>query len=341
MITLKEIAALAGVSRGTVDRVLNNRGSVNPETAQRVREIVEELHYQPNKAALTLASQKKKITIGVILFGADNDNMFFQDVIEGVEYQQDKLAGYGCTVLLHQTRFSPTDQLAAIDGFLAAGIHGLVISPYNSPEIIARINELSAMGIPTITTNTDLTGSLRIAYVGSDYYHCGCTAGGLMGLITNGRARVGIVTGSNMILCHSERIKGFLDTVSVRYPDITILDTMTNFDDDFKSYKATSDMLNKYPDMDALYFTAAGVYGGCRAVIDHQMDHKIKIISFDSVEKTKKLVQRGVISATICQQPFQQGSRPIKLMFDYLATGNVPEEPLQHTEAAIKIRENI
>ena len=43
MITMKEIAALAGVSRGTVDRVINNRGSVNPETEQRVRSIIEAL----------------------------------------------------------------------------------------------------------------------------------------------------------------------------------------------------------------------------------------------------------------------------------------------------------
>ena len=43
MPTIKEIAELAGVSRGTVDRVLNNRGSVNPQTADRVREIAEKL----------------------------------------------------------------------------------------------------------------------------------------------------------------------------------------------------------------------------------------------------------------------------------------------------------
>ena len=50
MATMKEIADLSGVSRGTVDRVLNGRGSVRPETAKRVMEIAEQLNYQPNKA---------------------------------------------------------------------------------------------------------------------------------------------------------------------------------------------------------------------------------------------------------------------------------------------------
>ena len=50
MTTLKEIADLAGVSRGTVDRVLNHRGSVNPKTAEKVMNIVQALDYQPNRA---------------------------------------------------------------------------------------------------------------------------------------------------------------------------------------------------------------------------------------------------------------------------------------------------
>ena len=343
MTTLKEIAALAGVSRGTVDRVLNNRGSVKPETALRIREIAMSLNYQPNKAALTLASQKKKITIGVLLFGPNNGNMFFEDVVEGVEYQRSRLTGYGCTVITKRTPFSLKAQLDAIDELLAAGIHGLVISPYNSPEIIEKINQLSQAGIPTITTNTDLTDSKRIAYVGSNYYQGGCTAAGLMNLITGGQAKTGIITGSPSILCHSERIKGFMDTLNLRYPGIQVLDTKANLDDEFKSYKATLDLLTSHPQMDALFFTAAGVYGGCRAVIDARAENPartVKIISFDAVEKTKAMVKSGLIAATICQQPFKQGSRPIKLMFDYLSTGVEPE-PIQYTETIIKIMENL
>lgn len=341
MITLKEIAELAGVSRGTVDRVLNHRGSVKPETANRVRQIAMSLNYQPNKAALTLASQKKKITIGVILFGVNNGNPFFQDVTEGVKFQQEQLAGYGCTVITRRTVFDPSVQLETIDELLGTGIHGLVISPCNAPEIIEKINLLAENGIPTITTNTDLNGSKRLAYVGSNYYEGGCTAAGLMNLITGGKARTGIVTGSPMILCHSERIKGFMDTLSARYPGIEVLGTKANQDDELKSYQATCELLSSFPRMDALFFTAAGVYGGCRAVIDARREGKIKIICFDAAEKTRQLVKSQVISATICQQPFLQGSLPVKLMFDYLSAGVMPREPLQYTETVIKILENI
>lgn len=72
MATIKDIAALAGVSRGTVDRVLNNRGSVNPATAEKINEIAKALDYKPNKAGLALAAQKRSWKLGVILFSTDN-----------------------------------------------------------------------------------------------------------------------------------------------------------------------------------------------------------------------------------------------------------------------------
>lgn len=72
MATIKEIAALAGVSRGTVDRVLNDRGAVNPETAEKIRKIAKELDYKPNRAGLVLAAQKKRLKLGVILFSTGN-----------------------------------------------------------------------------------------------------------------------------------------------------------------------------------------------------------------------------------------------------------------------------
>ena len=60
-VTLVEIASLAGVSRGTVDRALNNRGRVDPEVADRVRRIAAELGYRPNREGRLLALAKNPI----------------------------------------------------------------------------------------------------------------------------------------------------------------------------------------------------------------------------------------------------------------------------------------
>ena len=108
MATIKQIAEMAGVSRGTVDRVLNNRGSVNANTAARVREIAEKLNYKPNKAGLMLAAQKKNLKIGVILF--PDSNPFFSEVLEGVNAKAKELSAYNFTVLIRQVPFDETEQ---------------------------------------------------------------------------------------------------------------------------------------------------------------------------------------------------------------------------------------
>ena len=140
MARIKDIAELAGVSRGTVDRVLNNRSGVSPQTAEKIKEIAKALDYRPNKAGLALAAQKKKNKIGIVLFSRNNP--FFDEVSEGVQAKARELADYGVTTLTRRVEFDLAAQLAAIDELLDEGIHGLLLAPYNHPAIQEKIDEI-------------------------------------------------------------------------------------------------------------------------------------------------------------------------------------------------------
>lgn len=339
MVTMKEIADLANVSRGTVDRVLNNRGSVNPQTAEKVRQIARTLGYKPNRAGMALAAQKKKLRIGVVLFGPENP--FFQQVLEGITRKAEELAAYDCTVLIRRVIFDAGAQLSAIDELMDLGIHGLVITPYNDPLIIEKINRLQEQGIPVITSNTDIQGSSRLAYVGSNYYEGGRTAGGLMRLVTEGKANLGIITGSSQVLCHTERIAGFLDVIRKTAPDIQLLTVAKNHDDEFESYEVTKRFLEEYPQADAIFFAAAGLQGGCRAILNTGRQNHMKVICFDAETAVPSMVECGLVCASISQQPRKQGSLPLELLFDFLTTGNPPDQDVYYVDAAIKIRENL
>ena len=338
MATIKEIAELAGVSRGTVDRVLNNRGSVNPRTARKILEIAQALDYKPNKAGIVLAAQKKNLKIGVILF--DTGNPFFDDVLEGVNRKSRELGGYNCSVLVSRVGFDLEAQLRAMDEMVSQGVNGIVLSPYNDPLICDKINELNAREIPVITTNTDIENSSRLAYVGCNFYRSGETAAGLMHLIAGDEVYAGIVTGSSKVLCHTDRIAGFRDRIQSHYPGIRIVNTIENSDDEFESYDRTLRLLKEHPEINGLYFAAGGVYGGCRAVLAAGRKD-ITIISCDKVSTKREMVLQGVIAATICQQPLIQGTKPLDLMFSCLTTGEKPEKEYHYTTVDIRIRENI
>ena len=342
MPTIKEIALLAGVSRGTVDRVLHNRGSVDPKKAKKVLEIARALEYSPNLAGKTLAAKKKQLKFGYILFGSTSSNPFFEDVVRAIKARADELAEFGVTVEIRfVTIGKPELQAACIDELLSNGIDGLVITPINHPLVANKLQALSLMGFPVITANSDIPDCGRLAYVGSDYYKSGETAAGLMNLITGGNANVGVIIGSPMILCHSERLAGFTNYAEKAFEGLKVLAKAVNNDDDIDSYRVTSDMLVNFPEIDALFLAAAGVLGACRAVKDLGLAGKLKIVCYDAVPTTRELIREGVISATIGQQPARQGAQPLNLLFDCLGMGVMPEKEFYYTETEIKIRENL
>ena len=338
MATIKEIAALAGVSRGTVDRVLNHRGSVNPATAERIEKIARKLDYKPNVAGLVLAAQKKKLKLGVILFSPENP--FYLDVFEGVSSKAEELAGYNCTVIVKQIASSVEAQLSAIEELVAEEINGIALAPYNDSRIRDKINLLSEQGIPVVTLNTDIENTRRIAYVGSHYTKSGSTAAGLLRLMTHGEVHVGIITGSSNILCHTERIAGFTESLKPFSDTIHIAEIVEVHDDEFESYEKTTVLLKRHPEINALYFVAGGVYGGCRSVKALGLQNQMRIVAYDMVPTTKELLRQGIISAVICQQPKLQGSKPLALLFTYLTTGELPDREQHYVAVDIRIREN-
>lgn len=336
MATIKEIAELAGVSRGTVDRVLNNRGSVNTETAEKIRSIVKKLDYKPNPAGIALAAQKKKYLIGIILFSRKNP--FFDDVMQGFSDKATELSLYGCEISVKRVAYHPQAQLSAIRACLKEGVQGLILTPYNDDSVREELNKLIRSGIPVITVNSDAENVRRLAYVGSDYYNSGEAAGSLMKLVTSGPVKLGVINGDNNILCHTQRVSGFVDTLSDD-GRFQVVCQGESFDDDKNAYELVARMLNEHPELNAFYFTAAGVYGGCRAIQKFSSGRDIKVITFDEVPSTVEMMQKGIITATICQEPYWQGSRSLELMFSYLSDKDADIKDTYYAELSVKIKE--
>jgi len=341
MATIKEIAALAGVSRGTVDRVLNNRGSVNAETEKKIKEIAERLNYQPNKAGIMLAAQKKNFKIGIILFS--DSTLFFREIMDGIQAKEAELPGYNLSLESRMVPFEEAAQLRAIDDLLTTDIHALIIAPYNSPAISKKIDELIDSNIPVVTVNTDIE-SRRIAFVGCNFYDSGVTAAGLVGRMTHGDVHIGIITGSSHVLCHTDRIDGFSSRIKEAYPNLSIVTIVENHDDDIESYKQVSSILTNHPEINCLYFTAGGVAGGCKAVEEHIAKHpdcNLPVFAYDNISTTIEYVKKGIITAIICQQQFTQGYQAFDIITKYLFENTSPDDEHQYLDIDIRIFENL
>ncbi|MBQ9148317.1 MAG: LacI family DNA-binding transcriptional regulator [Oscillospiraceae bacterium] len=330
--TIKEIADLAGTSRGTVDRVLNGRGKVNPELEAKIRKIAASAHYQPNVLAQALINSRKTFHIGVVVHSVDNP--FFIDVLKGINERAKKLENYGLKLSMRQIKgYDPVQQLQAVKELRAEGIDGLAIMPMDLAEIREALEELD---IPVVTFNSDIDID-RLAFVGCNYYNSGMISGDVARLLLHGGGTAAVVVGSLSVRGHRERVQGFMDCIR-DLSGIRVLTPVENQDDDQISYETVRKLLREHqPDL--LYFAAAGLEGGLRAV--RECGREVHIIAVDETELVRRCLADGTVAATVTQQPYLQGELPIRILYDFLANKRRPKQPLCFTSNEVKFRHNI
>jgi len=336
-VTIKEIAEYANVSRGTVDRALHGRGGIRPEVEMRIRAIADSMGYTPNTAARALSNLKKKLTIGLLLPSIQNP--FFTELIRGAQDAQKSLADHGVELLLEQMRgYDIEKQLQHIDALVEKKIDVLALTPLNDLRIAEKINDLTVSGIKVLTVNSDIRNSKRECYIGIDFEKSGSIAAGLIGLI-NPCANVLIVNGSLQLLSHGQRVHGFLQTIEKRFPDVNIVDTVVCNDNNFTAYDLVREKLRRNPQIDMVDIVGEGITGVCEALAEFPLHH-VHVVCFDDVPHTRELFETGKISATICQQPYQQGFSTIQQCYDRFISESRSTQDVILLENIIKLKES-
>ncbi|WP_033171097.1 LacI family DNA-binding transcriptional regulator [Selenomonas sp. ND2010] len=337
MVTIKQIAELCGVSRGTVDRVLNNRGNVKPEKRQLVLETAKKLNYQPNPAGKALAARKKNPVVGVLI--ASEGVPFFDDVLLPMRKAALKYENYGMKVLWRSMRgFNVEEQCSIIDE-LASEVNALIINPVNEPRVIEKLNDLVARGIFVVTINNDVDDCRRHCYVGTDYLQGGRTAGALLKMIAPPGIHAGVLMGSLSMQGHRQRLQGFLEVLE-KTEDFQLTGVHENEDDDMISYEKTRQLLEEHPETNALFIISSGAYGAARAVMAKNR-RDIVMVVFDTIPSTIRMMHDHIIQAAIYQHPRQQGRKAMQVVFDYLVNGFRPDQKKYLMRNEIRILENV
>jgi LacI family transcriptional regulator len=338
---IKTLAKLAGVSPGTIDRVINNRGGVKKETEDRIRKIIKEYNYKPNRAGKALAIHKSKPKLGVVINSIGNQ--FYDEVLRGIQDIEKEYADYGLNIIIKKIKgYNVKEQVEAIDGLVRENVKGIAITPIDDIMISNKINELFEKSIPVVLVNSNIEDCKKIAYVGCDYYKSGETAAGLMGSFVDNKSNIAIITGSCKMLGHNRRVKGFVELCKKEFSSINIVDIKENNDDDIVSYKVTKDLIKNHPEINGFYFAAAGVNGGIIAINEcYENKKRPIIITCDDTEQIKELLLDGEIKATVCQEPYLQGYRALKLLFEYEFNDRTPDHKVVYTKNEIKLKYNI
>lgn len=339
-VTIKEIAQAAGVSRGTVDRALNNRPGVNPDVAKKVRRLARDLGYRPNQVAKALVGRNHTSNkIGIII--VTENNSFYDDIIAGMnnclgEYQDYNVQGI---FRMLDSYSDGKGQIKAIRELIGLGAQGIILTPIGTPEVSHTVLEATKAGVQFITVNSDAEGSGRLAYVGCDFHKSGEVMAGLTALLSGGRAcRVGAISGPQGNMAVLSREAAFLDKIR-QYPNLELAALMQNEANEVRSYEITLKMLTEHPKLDILCFLGAGMVGSLRALEEANREKKVRIAVYDAYPEIMEGFRKGLIDVSVTQEAFEQGYRSVKLMIERLLFDRVPERKLNYTRLSVITQE--
>ncbi len=208
-VTTKDIARICGISRGTVDRALNNKGRINTETKERILRVAEELGYKPDLLARSL-STGHTMTIGVIVF--DIRNRYFAQLVNAMETEA-RQNGFFLNISLQEK--DPETEIELIDSLVGRRVDGIIMCPVNKGDGFNSI--IASQPIPIITVGNKISN--QIPYVGIDESKAAFIA--VEHIISKGYQEIIFVCpplhdgDKENIYVHEERYKGYKEALKI------------------------------------------------------------------------------------------------------------------------------
>ncbi len=320
-VTLEQVAKYAGVSRGTVDRVVNNRGNVRPDVEQRVREALKVLNYERNKIASALAYSKNEKKVCAV-FQKTNSEDYNAKIMKGINDAKKELKDFGIAVEVAMCSTSDAEEfLQKIDTMIQEGVCGFAVKAPSLSEISDKINSLVKRGIPVITFNSDIPESQRTCFVGQDLYQSGRVAGNIMASLIRPGEKIVIGCGIPQYHAHQERVDGFVYELKKRgfqEDQWKVFHTHQNYG---VTYQCLEEIFQEEENIRGIYMSVEP-NEACGAFLEtHSLRHRPFVVCHDTAPETIEYLKKGVFDYIIDQDVYMQSYYSLSLLRDAFRYG--------------------
>lgn len=324
---IAEVARYAGVSKATVDRVLNGRQNVRDATRQRVLQA---------KAALESGHEpepnRRPWRIKVFLP---------EDAGPSTEYLASCFQAVGAdgraTIECVFTRkMEPAVLANKLHACVGQGVDAVAFQALDHPRVRSACAELASFDIPTLAIISDLESSVRIGFVGIDNRAAGRTAGFLMGKMIRVPGRIAIISGGQLYRSHEDREMGFRSVLRGDFPHMAITGAYEGNDDIEGNYLETVRLLKDTPDLIGIYNVGGGNEGIVRALKEAERDD-IMLVGHNLTPKTQSYLLDGSMDIVIHQNMRAAARNAIETLIQHLS-GNTVQSKILPVE--VMTREN-
>jgi DNA-binding LacI/PurR family transcriptional regulator len=319
--TLDEVAALAGVGRGTVSRVVNGSPQVSPEARAAVQEAIKELGYVPNRAARALVTQRTDSVALVVsesqerLFGEP----FFAGIVRGIS---SALADTQLQLWLAMAQ-SPAERQRVEHHLTSQHVDGVLLLSLHESDQLPQL--MRQRGLPAVVGGRPIGAEHKISYVDMDNVSGARAA--VDYLRASGRTRVATIAGPQDIGVGVDRLTGYRDAVGVADDQLIAYGDFS----EWAGAEAMRQLLRRAPDIDAV-FAASDLMaaGAIRALRDagRRVPEDVAVIGFEDSPVAR---QTDPPLTTVYHPVEEMGRQMVHLLLDLIKGEEGPTHVLLDT----------
>ena len=315
--TMQDLAKALGISVGTVHRALHGTGRINPETRRKVLDMAEQMHYKVNENAQALRRGAWKIGVliccPIIQFG--------DEIYKGIE---SAFRGIGEFNMISDIRVTPNcnaeqcpDTIRNALSDFCSGSYDAVILFLSGPTGIFRpdFDRLDEAGMPVVTVVNDIPLKNRILHVSADGFTAGKMAANILALCCQ-NGRIAVLTGSKETHIHAETLRGFTDKQFAK--SFEKIDIWEHHDDSELVREQMQQILDNSDSYDGIYITSACTIDVFDLLKDLKKGSCPYLVTTDLFVENRYLLKKQTCTATIFQDPYQQGKKSVNRLYQYL-----------------------
>ncbi|MBN2415261.1 LacI family DNA-binding transcriptional regulator [bacterium] len=339
MTTIKDIAEKAGVSIGTVDRVIHKRGRVSEETIRAVEKAIRDLNYTPNIFARRL-KLAKPVTFGVLMPTMDQDSGYWRLPAAGIKKAKTELACHQVDVrFFHFDRYRPASFSRAFEAMLETDLDGLLIAPVLA-SLSAKLTARIPPERPYVFFDSTIPGSACLSCTIQDSYQSGMLSARLLNLLCGGIGTLAALRMAPDDYHINERVRGFQHYFSGGLSSGFVIYETDNARDRKSLKRLFRTIIEEHSGLRGIFITNAQTFLFARFLEEEGLAGAIHVIGYDLIQENIDCLKNGSIDFLISQQSDNQGYQGLYTLFRRVVLNEAVEKEI-FMPIEIITRENI
>ncbi len=317
-IRIKDIAIRAGVSVGTVDRVLHNRPNVSESAMKKVQAALHDMDYQPNVYASALAYNR---SFSIICLMPQHESEAYWDEVEdglmrAISFRRDF---HFELKMIYYNRMDDVSFADACNDCMLQTPNGVILVPTSKDNSLQFANDLHEQNIPLILLDSYIEELNPLAFFGQDSFHSGYFAAKMLMLIASTETDLMIMKrvkrGVSFTKQQENREVGFKHYMKKHFPKVKIHELVLPLGADTKTCnKVMAQFFETHKQIHhGITFNSKAWIVGEYLLQNHLTD--IKIMGYDIVQRNAACMREGSISFLIAQHGYMQGYLAVDSMF--------------------------